>query len=442
MRPIRCSRTVTKTLRGVLNAGHRKGGTVLRSVGDDHEPRAFACYAAMVIALIGQLPGTLADRSVDIVLARRRPNEPITPFRLDRTESLDTLARRIARWAKDNSERLGVTDPTMPPGLYNRAADNWRPLLSIAEAVGGDWPEKARKAAAALVGGDVDEVSRTELLLSDIRTIFSVHKVDEISSADLIERLCAIVPRPWSEFGRTGKAITQNRLARLLRPLAIAPELIGSDRLSGYKLARFEEAFARYLGPEGVSNLSTSPNPITTGVSDLFATSHPENPREVGKSQKSNNDAVLRGREVGKGVPEEKGLSAREIDAQAELYADDFYRRRDEPDIEAELNRELRQRLRSDLGILAEHVETEFRRVIDAVFRISDARTRQSFEEGGLSKDDPAGTPAAESDPCVCAYCSRPGGNRLAWDGIELVLHPGCEAPFIDKRMAEEGITP
>ena len=291
-----------ETLRGILNAGHRQGGTVLRSVGDEHEPRAFACYAATVIALIGQLPGTLADRSVDIVLARRRPNEDITAFRLDQTGSLDTLARQIARWAKDNSERIGVTDPQMPPGIYNRAADNWRPLLAIAEAVGGDeWPEKARKAAVALVGGEVDEVSRTELLLSDIRAVFSALNLDEISSADLIERLCAIVPRPWNEMGRPPKPMTQNKLARLLKPLAIGPELIGQDRLSGYKLARFEEAFARYLGPEGVSNLSSSPNPTTTVVSDLFATSQPENPREVSKSQKSNDDGLLRGREVAKG---------------------------------------------------------------------------------------------------------------------------------------------
>ena len=100
-----------------------------------------------------------------------------------------------------------MTDPQMPPGIYNRAADNWRPLLAIAEAVGGDeWPVKARKAAVALVGGDVDEVSRTELLLSDIRTIFSVLKLDEITSADLIERLCAIVPRPWNEMGRAAQA--------------------------------------------------------------------------------------------------------------------------------------------------------------------------------------------------------------------------------------------
>jgi hypothetical protein len=52
-------------LRGVLYAGHRKGGAVLRTVGDDHEPRSFATYAPCVIALIGALPDTLHDRGGD-----------------------------------------------------------------------------------------------------------------------------------------------------------------------------------------------------------------------------------------------------------------------------------------------------------------------------------------------------------------------------------------
>ena len=338
-----------ETLRGILNAGHRQGGTVLRSVGDEHEPRAFACYAATVIALIGQLPGTLADRSVDIVLARRRPNETITAFRLDRTESLDALARQIARWARDNGERIGVTDPQMPAGIYNRAADNWRPLLAIAEAAGGDkWPEKARNAAVALVGGEVDEVSRTELLLSDIRTIFTVLKLDEITSADLIERLCALTPRPWSEMGRPPKPMTQNKLARLLKPLAIPPELITDRRIAGYRLARFDEAFARYLGPEGVSNLSPSPNPTTTGVSDRFATSRPENPREVSKSQKPNNDGLRRGGEVakgGNGQTRANRFSAEALEDTAEWYLGVLRRRRGEPDLEAIVDQALRERL-------------------------------------------------------------------------------------------------
>ena len=37
---------------------------------------------------------------------------------------------------------------TLPPELFNRTGDNWRGLFSIAEAAGGEWPERAR------AGGD------------------------------------------------------------------------------------------------------------------------------------------------------------------------------------------------------------------------------------------------------------------------------------------------
>ena len=53
-------------LRGILNSGHRQGGFVIRTVGEDFEPRSFSTYSACAIALIGRLPATLADRSVPI----------------------------------------------------------------------------------------------------------------------------------------------------------------------------------------------------------------------------------------------------------------------------------------------------------------------------------------------------------------------------------------
>ena len=48
-------------------------------------------------------------------------------------------------------QRLAEADPDVPDELHDRAADNWRPLLDIANAVGGDWPERARAAAAGAV---------------------------------------------------------------------------------------------------------------------------------------------------------------------------------------------------------------------------------------------------------------------------------------------------
>jgi hypothetical protein len=193
----------------------------------------------------------------------------------------------------------------MPPGLHNRAADNWRPLLAIAEACAEAWPETARKAAAALAGGDIDEVSRTELLLSDIRDIFAAPELDEITSAALIERLCVIMPRPWAEFGKSGKPITQNKLARLLKPLGIGPHLIGPDRLAGYRLAQFAEAFERYLAPlphlPPLSNLSGSQTQVKPGDSEVSEPLTAKPAERFEKSGNAGNSRGLRAREVWNG---------------------------------------------------------------------------------------------------------------------------------------------
>ena len=63
--------------RGVLNGGHHRQGRVLRVVGEDHEPRAFATFSAVAIAMIGKLPDTLSDRSIEIRMRRKRACEVV-----------------------------------------------------------------------------------------------------------------------------------------------------------------------------------------------------------------------------------------------------------------------------------------------------------------------------------------------------------------------------
>jgi hypothetical protein len=58
-------------LRGVINSGHTRQGSVIRLVGDDHDPRAFSTYCPTAIAAIGNLPGTIEDREVKITMRRR-----------------------------------------------------------------------------------------------------------------------------------------------------------------------------------------------------------------------------------------------------------------------------------------------------------------------------------------------------------------------------------
>ena len=194
------------------------------------------------------LPSTLADRSVSIKLQRRRWDEPIEPLRFDRTEHLDQLSRKVARWTADNAERLRCADPDMPAGVFNRLADNWRPLLAIADAAAGEWPRRARRAIQPAARSGRDEQSVRELLLADIRAIFAERDVDRLPSAELVAALVAIEGRPWAEW-KTGKAISANGVARLLARFDIIPETIrvGGRTPKGYQRVRFDDAFLRYL---------------------------------------------------------------------------------------------------------------------------------------------------------------------------------------------------
>jgi hypothetical protein len=253
-------------LRGVLNSGHRHGGSVIRVVGEAMEVREFSTFAPAAIAMIGNLPGTLADRSISIALKRKRADEAVESFRYDRTEELDQLARMCARWAADNIVRLRQVDPVVPGNLYNRAADNWRPLLAIAEAAGGDWPERARGIAAQTV--DADQAKRVGLL-ADIRDVFAETQADKIKSADLAAALVSIEGHPWAEYGRSGKPLSANSLARMLASDHIIPKTVRfgtgpDDTAKGYELEQFTDVFTRYL-PQP-PNPSVTPSQVAETV--------------------------------------------------------------------------------------------------------------------------------------------------------------------------------
>jgi putative DNA primase/helicase len=262
-------------LRGVLNSGHRRAtASVLRLDGDDFEPRQFRTWAATAIAMIGKLPDTLADRSIDIRLRRRLPHETVIRFRADRVDDLKMLGRMAARWTRDQFEALRAADPKIPSGVHDRAADNWSPLLAIADEAGGGWPERARRSLQRLtLRADDDNGSIREQLLADIKALFDelergnmlqifpapeILERDRIRSSDLVKALAEMEDRPWPEWGVKQRPISKTALARLLKPFNISPathrfkkKVAGGKIVSvtekGYLRSQFDEAFARYL---------------------------------------------------------------------------------------------------------------------------------------------------------------------------------------------------
>lgn len=254
---------VNSELRGILNAGHEPGGQVIRTVGDDHEPRRFNVFSPLAIGIIGKLPPTLEDRSIEIPMRRKLRGESVERIRDARLMGLlSDLRRKIRRWAADSAALLEGADPEMAPLGGDRAEDNWRSLLAIADAAGSDWPVRAREARQSLAQSRPDDAPEPkERLISDIREIFRSKACDRISSEDLVSALAKHEDSPWSEW-KKGQPITQRQLAALLKPFGISPKgiRVGPDSTPrGYELAAFKDVFDRY--PEADAS-ATSATPL------------------------------------------------------------------------------------------------------------------------------------------------------------------------------------
>lgn len=238
-------------LRTLLNAGFTRGAAgVLRTVGDDLEPRIFSTWGAKALALIGKLPDTLASRSVIIPMRRKRPDEKTERLRADCDQGFAELRSRIARWTADTDDMIIATDPDVPAGLSDRQADCWRELLRIADTAGGDWPEKARLAAVAICGrDDGDEGDLGARLLIDLKALFESEPGRTAwPSARIVEYLNALEPSPWPDLVH-GKGINANRLAKMLAKFEIHSRNIADagQRPKGYRVESFADAFTRYL---------------------------------------------------------------------------------------------------------------------------------------------------------------------------------------------------
>jgi len=246
-------------LRTVLNS-NRRGDSIKRYIAG--RARKLPTFAPLAVAAIGMLPLPLLHRSVIVMM--QRASTPMTL--LDEYSPVFPAARaEIRKWAE--SCKL-ASDPKMPPSLRNRAVDNWRVLLAIADDLGrGD---EARAAAVALCANRPDEDAGV-VLLTDIRNIFLSSDIDRIASATLIEALRNLDDGMWADWrgpndDRPPRKLNQADMARLLRPFGIRPRTIwplqrrpDSKSARGYLREQFKPAWDAYCPP---ADTPTQPSKI------------------------------------------------------------------------------------------------------------------------------------------------------------------------------------
>jgi putative DNA primase/helicase len=238
-------------LQGILNAGYRKNGFVLRTEasGDSYETRSYHVYGAKClagIALEKHLKDALMSRCIEIRMRRKLPGEAVERFRNLDQVLLAELRSKFLRFAEDQQEKLATVVPPLPEQLGDRAQDNWEPLLAIAVCAGGDWLARATGASIAISGKKASEGGAGNELLSDIREVLGSDR--KVRTIDLLKRLMD-EELGWSTYNR-GKPLTPRQLSKLLEPYGIRPKTVRMGPLEtpkGYESADFEDAFRRYL---------------------------------------------------------------------------------------------------------------------------------------------------------------------------------------------------
>ena len=238
----------------LVNAGHHRGASqVWRLVGDNHEPKSFDVWGAKCfagIALEKIFPASTMSRAIVIKLRRKMAHESVGRLRHADEDAFVVVAEKLARFGADYSQQVRQARPSLPDALSDRDQDNWEPLLAIASCAGAVWLDRAIAAALKLSGAGEHPMSIGNELLQDIRHVFESKRVDRISTADLIEALCADEELSWNTHNR-GKPLSPRQLGSRLKEYGVNSKQMRfssyDNPIRGFEREQFNDAFLRYL---------------------------------------------------------------------------------------------------------------------------------------------------------------------------------------------------
>ncbi|HEX3626485.1 MAG TPA: DUF3631 domain-containing protein [Verrucomicrobiae bacterium] len=250
------------TMRGVINSGNTWRTAYVLRMSKSSRPRnqspdqqspdhkgagqlkRYSCWCPKVVAMIGNVPDTIADRSIVVHLTRKLTTEIRAPLaELDPS----VIKAKCARFAQDEVQKIRQFEKIRGDGLNDRAADTFDPLFVIARLAGKEWEEKLHAAALAISPASGAKNTAGELLL-DVFTIFLSTGRPKIFTRQLVDYLRD------EEYSITSTilkdpAINEHKIAEILRAYGIKPSpcRIGKVIARGYTPEDFSDALKRYV---------------------------------------------------------------------------------------------------------------------------------------------------------------------------------------------------
>jgi hypothetical protein len=363
-------------IRGLLNAGHRRGAVAGRCVtrGKEVFTEEIPAYCAVALAGIGWLPDTILSRSVLIRMQRRKPGEAVEPFRRRKEVGAGHKLRdRLARWASRVGQTVELPD-TMPVGVEDRDADVWEALLAVANAAGGDWPERAKAAAKALIKEAHDvEPSLGIRLLADLKTVFG-DAAQNVTTDAILHALHTMPESPWNDL--RGKPLNDRGLATRLRQYGIKPKVIrvGGATPRGYSRQDFHDAWLAYLPPLAPDGSATSATGATSG--EKPSPFKAEGVADAGEAKRNS--------------------AATSATSQANV-ADG---------------------------------------VADVADGVADKQEKKVSKDNDVADVADVALPPEADPQSICAHCGQPGGLLTACDGRYALVHPHCSQSWFTAQEA------
>ncbi|HEY1788809.1 MAG TPA: DUF3631 domain-containing protein [Verrucomicrobiae bacterium] len=248
----------SSTMRGVINSGNTwRTAYVLRLSKSKAGPnrdregnttdsglQRYSCWCPKVIAMIGKVPDTIADRSIVVPMVRKLTTETRAPLA---ELNASVIKARCVRFAGDTGNTIAECEKIRGQNLNDRAADTFDPLYVIARLAGPDWEKKLHTAALSLSNDANSRTVGTELLLA-IHAIFAVSGEKRMFTRDLLEILRD------EDIGITSLSLNhlsldESGISEILRPYGIKPANLRMGKLvrKGYVAEDFTDALARYV---------------------------------------------------------------------------------------------------------------------------------------------------------------------------------------------------
>lgn len=313
-------------LLAVLNSGYRKGASRPVLVPDkeqgwiDKEMSTFG-----PVAMAGNtpdLPDDTRSRCIRVLLLPAAEDEVEDSDWELISDEVDALAEQISVWCDSVREQVRTDRPDKPAGLTGRNRERWYPLLRIAYAAGGHWPERCLQ----LIAGDMEDqaADKENGLQSRARHITLLQHIyhrwpdgEEFwPSNSLLSVLHSHAPAMWGSASQYGELTLQGMGRTLVNHFnaRTSRERTG-DRRRGYYRAVFEPAWKSLgIAPSGTARVPV----VEPDVSDQQAEPALIPPSGLPASSSTSGSTSIpghTGQKQDETLPEQHGRSKTTVDA-------------------------------------------------------------------------------------------------------------------------------